>query len=58
MADNVDVVLNHVFDSVAGIEIESSRHALVEGNFVSNNTGGIFAFIAPRAADKKAAAMY
>ena len=47
MSDNVDVVFNQVFESVAGIEIENSRHALVEGNFVYNNTGGILAFITP-----------
>ena len=47
MSDNVDVVFNHVFESVAGIEIENSRHALVESNFVYNNTGGILAFITP-----------
>ena len=45
MSDNVDVVFNQVFDSVAGIEIENSRHSLVESNFVYNNTGGILAFI-------------
>ncbi len=47
MSDNVDVVFNQVFDSVAGIEIENSRHALVESNYVYNNTGGILAFITP-----------
>ena len=47
MSDNVDVVFNEVFESVAGIEIENSRGALVEGNFVYNNTGGILAFITP-----------
>jgi parallel beta-helix repeat protein len=47
MSDHVDVVFNQVFDSVAGIEIENSRHALVEGNYVYNNTGGILAFITP-----------
>lgn len=47
MSDHVDVVFNQVFDSVAGIEIENSRHALVESNFVYNNTGGILAFITP-----------
>jgi parallel beta-helix repeat protein len=47
MSDNVDVVYNQVFDSVAGIEIENSRKALVEGNYVYNNTGGILAFITP-----------
>jgi parallel beta-helix repeat protein len=47
MSDNVDVVFNQVFESVAGIEIENSRHALVEGNMVYDNTGGILAFITP-----------
>ena len=47
MSDHVDVVFNQVFDSVAGIEIENSRHALVESNYVYNNTGGILAFITP-----------
>lgn len=47
MSDNVDVVFNQVYESVAGIEIENSRHALVESNFVYNNTGGILAFITP-----------
>lgn len=47
MSDNVDVVFNQVYASVAGIEIENSRHALVEGNYVYNNTGGILAFITP-----------
>tara|TARA_R110002110_G_scaffold205066_5_gene416872 strand:- start:58330 stop:59844 length:1515 start_codon:yes stop_codon:yes gene_type:complete len=47
MSDHVDVVFNQVFDSVAGIEIENSRHALVESNHVYNNTGGILAFITP-----------
>jgi putative cofactor-binding repeat protein len=36
-----------VFDSVAGIEIENSRHSIVEANRVYNNTGGILAFITP-----------
>jgi parallel beta-helix repeat protein len=47
MSDNIDVVYNEVFASVAGIEIENSRHALVEGNNVYDNTGGILAFITP-----------
>jgi parallel beta-helix repeat protein len=47
MSDNVDVVFNQVYESVAGIEIENSRHALVEGNMVYDNTGGILAFITP-----------
>lgn len=47
MSENVDVVYNQVFESVAGIEIENSRHSLVEANFVYDNTGGILAFITP-----------
>ncbi len=47
MSDNVHVAYNEVFDSVAGIEIENSRHAIVEANYVYNNTGGILAFITP-----------
>ena len=47
MSDNVHVAHNRVFDSVAGIEIENSRHAIVENNYVHNNTGGILAFITP-----------
>ncbi|MEH6567824.1 MAG: parallel beta-helix domain-containing protein [Halioglobus sp.] len=47
MSENIDVVFNEVFDSVAGIEIENSRYALVESNYVHDNTGGILAFITP-----------
>jgi len=47
MSDNVHVAHNYVFDSVAGIEIENSRHAIVENNYTYNNTGGILAFITP-----------
>jgi len=47
MSDNVLVAFNDVYDSVAGIEIENSRHAIVESNRVYNNTGGILAFITP-----------
>lgn len=47
MSDNVHVAHNEVFDSVAGIEIENSRHCIVENNYVHNNTGGILAFITP-----------
>jgi parallel beta-helix repeat protein len=47
MSDNIHVAHNDVFDSVAGIEIENSRHAIVENNNVHNNTGGILAFITP-----------
>jgi hypothetical protein len=47
MSDNVHVAHNDVFDSVAGIEIENSRHAIVENNYVHNNTGGLLAFVTP-----------
>ena len=47
MCDNVDVLHNEVFENVAGIEIENSRHCLVENNYAHNNTGGILAFITP-----------
>jgi len=47
MSDNIQVSHNEVFDSVAGIEIENSRHAIVENNYVHNNTGGVLAFITP-----------
>lgn len=47
MCDNIDVVHNEVFDSVAGIEIENSRHALVENNYTHDNAGGILTFISP-----------
>ena len=47
MCDNVDVLHNEVFDNVAGIEIENSRHCLVENNYAHNNTGGLLAFVTP-----------
>ena len=47
MCDNVDVLHNEVFDSVAGIEIENSRHCLVENNYAHDNTGGLLVFITP-----------
>ena len=47
MCDNIHVAHNDVFESVAGIEIENSRHVIVENNYVHNNTGGILAFITP-----------
>ncbi|MDG0970124.1 MAG: right-handed parallel beta-helix repeat-containing protein, partial [Porticoccaceae bacterium] len=40
MSDNIHVAYNEVFNSVAGIEIENSRHAIVEHNHTHNNTGG------------------
>ena len=47
MCDNIDVLHNEVYGNVAGIEIENSRHCLVENNKVYDNTGGILAFITP-----------
>jgi len=47
MSDYIDVRNNRVFDNVAGIEIENSRHAIVENNIAYNNTGGILAFVTP-----------
>lgn len=47
MCDNIDVRHNEVYGNVAGIEIENSRHALVENNYAHGNTGGILAFITP-----------
>lgn len=47
MSDHIHVTNNEVFDSVAGIEIENSRHAVVENNFVHGNTGGILTFVTP-----------
>lgn len=47
MCDNIHVTNNEVFDNVAGIEIENSRHSIVENNYVHDNTGGILVFITP-----------
>ena len=47
MSDNIQVAHNEVFASVAGIEIENSRHAIVENNMVYDNAGGILTFITP-----------
>ncbi len=47
MCDNIDVLNNEVFGNVAGIEIENSRHCLVENNLAYDNTGGILVFITP-----------
>lgn len=47
MSDNIEVAHNEVFDSVAGIEIENSRHAVVEHNHVHDNAGGLLAFVTP-----------
>ena len=47
MSDHIHVAHNEVFANVAGIEIENSRHAIVENNLVYNNAGGILAFVTP-----------
>ena len=47
MCDNIDVLHNETYESVAGIEIENSRHCLVENNYTHNNTGGLLVFITP-----------
>ncbi len=47
MCDNIDVLYNEVYESVAGIEIENTRHSLVEGNYAHDNTAGILVFITP-----------
>lgn len=47
MCDNIDVRHNEVWGNVAGIEIENTRHAIVENNYSHDNTGGILAFITP-----------
>lgn len=47
MCDNVDVRHNQVYGNVAGIEIENSRHCLVEYNHAYDNAGGILVFITP-----------
>ena len=43
----ITVRYNYVEQSVAGIEIENSRDALVAGNLVTRNTGGILVFDLP-----------
>ena len=47
MCDNIHVNNNETFDNVAGIEIENTRHSIVENNYVHDNTGGILVFITP-----------
>jgi len=47
MSDNIHVAHNEVYGNVAGIEIENSRHAIVEHNLAYDNAGGILTFITP-----------
>ncbi|MDE2412059.1 MAG: right-handed parallel beta-helix repeat-containing protein [Sphingomonadales bacterium] len=44
---DITVRYNYVENSVAGVEIENSRNALVTGNLVTRNTGGILVFDLP-----------
>jgi parallel beta-helix repeat protein len=44
---NIVVRKNHVYDNVAGIEIENSSDADVYDNLAENNTGGILIFDLP-----------
>jgi parallel beta-helix repeat protein len=47
MCDNVHVAHNEVYGNVAGIEVENSRHVIVENNVATDNAGGILTFITP-----------
>lgn len=47
MCNGVDVRRNETFKNVAGIEIENSHGALVEGNAVYDNAAGILVFTLP-----------
>ena len=49
VGQSADIVVrqNEVHDNVTGIEIENSTNALVEGNYVHANTGGILVFLLP-----------
>ena len=49
-----DIVVKNceAHDSVTGIEIENSIDAVVENNYVHNNTGGILVFILPNNVSK------
>jgi parallel beta-helix repeat protein len=38
---------NEAYESVTGIEIENSNDAVVENNYVHDNTGGILVFVLP-----------
>ena len=44
-----DIIVRNceAYDNVTGIEIENSVHALVENNYVHDNTGGILVFLLP-----------
>ncbi len=47
MSDNIHAAHNEVFGNVAGIEVENSRHVIVENNTAYDNAGGILTFITP-----------
>jgi cytochrome c peroxidase len=44
---NIVVRRNEAFQNVTGIEIENCVNAIVEDNYVHNNTGGILVFLLP-----------
>ncbi|MBE2262410.1 MAG: right-handed parallel beta-helix repeat-containing protein [Burkholderiaceae bacterium] len=44
---NIRVAGNEAYYNVAGIEIENSKNAIVEDNYVHENTGGILVFALP-----------
>jgi cytochrome c peroxidase len=44
---NIVVRHNEAFQNVTGIEIENCVNAIVEDNYVHNNTGGILVFLLP-----------
>jgi parallel beta-helix repeat protein len=44
---DIKVRNSEAHDNVTGIEIENSLNAVVAGNFVHNNTGGILVFVLP-----------
>ncbi len=50
-----DIVVhnNEAFKNVTGIEIENSDNALVENNYIHDNTGGILVFVSPHLNSKE-----
>jgi cytochrome c peroxidase len=50
-----DIIVRNseAFKSVTGIEIENSDNALVENNYVHDNTGGILVFVSPHLNSKE-----
>jgi parallel beta-helix repeat protein len=50
-----DIIVRNseAFKSVTGIEIENSDNALVENNYIHDNTGGILVFVSPHLNSKE-----